>query len=359
MAASKSSQPARTSQAPSQPVFRSGAVARMARMPVSTLRIWEQRYQAVRPTAAPSGHRMYSSADVERVVLLRRLTGLGHAIGSLAGLENAQLQQLALVPVSGAPQRAPASSVRAAPLRVVVIGQAMARRLQRLAAIHHRAGPLQVIATFDSLAEAAKGAGASRTPIDLLLWQASGLQSVVPPELKAAQVGWKATRVAVCYRFAAAAGRDALAAAGAVVAREPADDEALGAWLASVAPAAQETDPKGATEMQPMEHETGTRAWVLGVLGLTASAVPMRRFDDAALTEFASLSSTVACECPRHVAELLIQISSFEAYTAECGHRNPADAHLHAELQRVAGAARLLFESALERVVVAEGLALP
>ena len=33
-----------------QPSFRSGAVARMAGMPVSTLRIWEQRYQAVGPT---------------------------------------------------------------------------------------------------------------------------------------------------------------------------------------------------------------------------------------------------------------------------------------------------------------------
>jgi DNA-binding transcriptional MerR regulator len=358
MASTQPSSPPRTSQASNQPVFRSGAVARMARMPVSTLRIWEQRYQAVRPTAAPSGHRMYSSADVERVVLLRRLTGVGHAIGSLAGLDNEQLQKLALMPVSGASERPLAPAGRGAPLRVVVVGQAMARRLQRLAAAHHRAGPLQVIATFASLADAAQAtaAGTPRTPVDLLLWQTSGLQAVVPPELKAAREAWKASRVAVCYRFAAAAGRDALAATGAVVAREPADDEALGAWLATVAPAAQES----AEELAGTEQRgTSTRAWVLGVLGPTGSALPARRFDDAALTEFANISSTVACECPRHVAELLIQLSSFEAYTAECGNRNAADAHLHAELQRVAGAARLLFESALERVAVAEGLALP
>ncbi|RPH40002.1 MAG: MerR family transcriptional regulator, partial [Burkholderiales bacterium] len=79
----------------SRPLFRSGAVARAARMPVATLRIWEQRHRAVRPATAPSGHRLYSSADVDRVLLLRRLTAQGHAIGSIAGLETGQLRRLA------------------------------------------------------------------------------------------------------------------------------------------------------------------------------------------------------------------------------------------------------------------------
>ncbi|PTT75507.1 hypothetical protein DBR42_28750, partial [Pelomonas sp. HMWF004] len=70
-----------------QPCYRSGAVARMAGMPVATLRIWEQRYQAVRPSTAASGHRLYSAADVQRVLLLRQLTGQGHAIGAIAALD--------------------------------------------------------------------------------------------------------------------------------------------------------------------------------------------------------------------------------------------------------------------------------
>src|SRR6476469_8045320 len=74
-----------------QPGFRSTAVARMAGMPVATLRVWEQRYRAVGPGTAPSGHRLYSAADVERVVLLRQLTGQGHAIGSLATMTMDQL----------------------------------------------------------------------------------------------------------------------------------------------------------------------------------------------------------------------------------------------------------------------------
>jgi hypothetical protein len=84
-----------------------------------------------------------------------------------------------------------------------------------------------------------------------------------------------------------------------------------------------------------------------------------RRFDDATLTDFAGLSSTIACECPRHVVELLMQLSSFEAYSADCENLSPEDAALHAYLKRVAGASRALFESALERVAIHEGLILP
>jgi hypothetical protein len=67
---------------------------------------------------------------------------------------------------------------------------------------------------------------------------------------------------------------------------------------------------------------------------------------------------------PCCVAELLMQISSFERYSATCANRKPQpgrcrDAEMPSFLQRVAGMARLLFEAALERVAVAEGLALP
>jgi hypothetical protein len=87
--------------------------------------------------------------------------------------------------------------------------------------------------------------------------------------------------------------------------------------------------------------------------------VPTRRWDDAALADFAGLSSTIACECPLHVAELLMQLSHFEAYSAECRSRSTADAELHAYLQQVAGTSRGLFETALEHVALHEGLILP
>jgi len=67
----------------------------------------------------------------------------------------------------------------------------------------------------------------------------------------------------------------------------------------------------------------------------------------------------VACECPRHLADLVTMLGQFEAYSAECETREPADVALHAYLYRVAGHARALMEDALITLAEAEGVALP
>ena len=378
MAPKKPSAAALQSPSAPQPSFRSGAVARLAGMPVATLRIWEQRYRAVGPSAAPSGHRLYTALDVGRVLLLRQLTEQGHAIGSIAALGTTQLQQVAstqAASIQAASKRAastragstsdasPAGKLgrpagQSAPLRLVVVGQALALRLQRPAVAQHLAHPWQLTAVFGSLAEAAEAGkttpGAAAAPltasaaVDLLLWQAPGLQTSELPALKTAQDAWRTRQVAVVYRFAGAAAVGAFAATGASVVREPADDDALGVWLASLQGAL--VRGADAPDTQPVPPD---------VPNLAAGDVTPRRFDDAALTTITGMSSTLACECPRHVAELLMQLSNFEVYSADCAHRSPDDAELHVYLQRVAGASRTLFEAALDRVARHEGLLLP
>ena len=344
-----------------QPLFRSAAVARQAGMPVATLRIWEQRHRAVRPATAPSGHRLYSAADVARVRLLRRLTAHGHAIGSVAGLETGQLQRLAASTATDAsPLGRPAGA-----LRLVVIGRALATRVRRPAVARRLAAAARLVAVFDTPEAAAAGAAEALgdgldapddvTPldgIDLLLWQVPGLPARVPQTLGAAGAAWRARRTVVVHRFAGAAARRAFEDEGARVLREPLDDEALGAWLA-----AHEGQPDARSGARP--EATHDPAAPPDVRVPAAHAVPPRRFDDATLTAIAGLPSSVACECPRHVAELLMQLAGFEAYSAACASRGPADAALHAHLHQVAGRARMLFESALERVARHEGLSLP
>jgi DNA-binding transcriptional MerR regulator len=333
------------------PSFRSGAVARMASMPVATLRTWEQRYRAVQPVTASSGHRLYSPADVERVLLLRQLTGQGHAIGSIALLDSSQLQQL--VRQSGFPLKGEAvgaASRGARPLsalRLVVVGPALAARLQRPSVARHLGHALQQVAVFNSLSEAAQ-ASLGAAP-DLLIWHAPELRSGASAELHAAQRACGAGRVAVVYRFSGSAATRSLADAGVATFREPADDDALGTWLASIE-AGLAARVNEVLEAREIEAQSPTSA---------PGHVPPRRYDDAALTAIAGLSPTLACECPRHVAELLMQLSSFEAYSAGCINRDSADAQLHTHLKQVAGAARALFEAALERVARHEGLSLP
>jgi MerR family transcriptional regulator, light-induced transcriptional regulator len=332
-----------------RPTFRSGAVARIAGMPVATLRIWEQRYQAVHPITAASGHRLYSSADVERATLLRRLTAQGHAIGLLAALDTEQMREMMHAPEAAVTTNRP-SALKQAPMRAVVVGQALACRLQRLFDSRPSRPALQMVEVFDTLAEAAQAAQhAAKPTVDLLLWQAASLHSGARQELSVAQDAWRAPAAAVIYRFSSAAARAELAGAGAAVLYEPVDDDSLGQWLASLHRAETPSD----------ENVTARDLTIPGTKSHKQQTVLPPRFGDAALTQFAGLSSAMACECPSHLAELLLQVSYFETYSGECANRSAADAQLHAYLQQVAGTARMLFEKALEHVAIAEGLPLP
>jgi hypothetical protein len=70
------------------------------------------------------------------------------------------------------------------------------------------------------------------------------------------------------------------------------------------------------------------------------------------------MPATVVCECPRHVAEIISQLGSFEQYSMECLNASTEDAHLHAYLSTVAGSARALFERALQVIADHEGIEL-
>jgi DNA-binding transcriptional MerR regulator len=323
---------------------RSGAVARMLRMPVATLRVWERRYGVTRPLLSGSGQRLYSADDVRRLALLKQLTDLGHAIGSLAGLDMAQLQQVASTHASALASRAPLDpTLDAAPTpqswRVAVIGKALGTRLQRPALLRLLSHPVQLMGPFADAAEAA--AALRGESIDALLVHQPRLHDGWLAEMQAAAPSLAALPKAVLYRYAAESTCTALGSSGTALLREPQNDTVLGQWL------------QGVRQARPPARAAARDATP------PPPAVPPRRWDDAALADFAGLSSTIACECPRHVAELLMQLSHFEAYSAECRHRSPTDAELHAYLQQVAASSRARFEAALEHVALHEGLILP
>jgi len=58
------------------------------------LRAWERRYAVVEPGRSEGGQRLYSDADVERLLLLRRAADAGRPISSVAELDNAALSGL-------------------------------------------------------------------------------------------------------------------------------------------------------------------------------------------------------------------------------------------------------------------------
>ena len=335
--------------------YRSGAVARMLQMPVATLRVWERRYGVSQPRLSPSGQRLYTADDVRRLALVKQLADLGHAIGSLAALDMPALQGVAGTHAQVLSQAraellpdVPAGAVRdgaevaseGAPCRIAVIGLALGRRLQHAVLRQHLGPSPQWLGPFESLAQAETalqpGPGG-----DLLLVHAPQLHAGWLAEARAAAPGLAALPMAVLYGFAAEAVCDDLARAGVALLREPQARVVLAQWLQGLL----------VRQPRPLVALSGPRRGV--------DAVPPRRWSDAALADFAGLSSTIACECPRHLAELLVQLSHFEAYSADCQHRSAADADLHAFLRQMAAQCRAQFEAALEHVARLEGLVLP
>ena len=315
-----------------EPRYRSGAVARMVRMPVATLRIWERRYNVSRPALTPSGQRLYSAAEVRRLGLLKQLTELGHAIGNLASLDWTQLQAVANTHASTvAGTRSAAATAPERPWRLAVVGAALARRLQRASVRLALGRSMEVSGVYASVQQAA--AALHHKPFDALLVHDARPDALVRPR------SLRDMPLAVLYRFAAEPVCERLAADNVALLREPQGDSALGQWLRSVCISANTS-----ASAAPLPGD---------------EAVRPRRWDDAQLTDFAGLSSTIACECPHHVAELLMQLSHFEAYSAECADSSHADAQLHGFLRHVASTSRALFEDALERVAVHEGLLVP
>jgi DNA-binding transcriptional MerR regulator/methylmalonyl-CoA mutase cobalamin-binding subunit len=76
------------------PKYRIGAVSRLTGLSADVVRVWERRYQAIKPQRSEGGSRLYSDADVARLRRLRQAVELGHAIGQVARLPEAELENL-------------------------------------------------------------------------------------------------------------------------------------------------------------------------------------------------------------------------------------------------------------------------
>jgi len=318
-----------------EPSYRTGVAARLAGLPVETLRVWERRYSVVGPKLGPRGHRLYSADDVSRLALIKQLVDLGSPIGVLSGMPTAALHQMRAA--AGAASRGATAQAQRPPqtVKVALVGEAFAGQAGRdVAALPG----LELVARCADMSDAAKALRSISA--DALVIELATLQADTVARVDALTRAVGARRAIVAYRFGPASVLSSLRAAGHAVARAPLELEALDRLCRdTVAP-----------ELTP----TPARAplW-------PPDAVPARRFDDLALARLARATTKLYCECPHHVAELLLSLGSFERYSRECANRSADDAQLHRHLERVAGTARALFEDALVRLAQAEGIGLP
>ena len=95
-----------------------GAVERETGLPKDTLRVWERRYGFPLPMRDEAGERLYSTVDIEKLRLIKRLIDQGHRPGKLIA---ASADELAKLQSSGTENK----------------GQAHCRQLLKLVRVAH------------------------------------------------------------------------------------------------------------------------------------------------------------------------------------------------------------------------------
>ncbi len=86
-----------------EPSLTIGAVSKATGFSPDTLRVWQRRYGFPVPQRKPSGHRLYSTADVRRLRRISEALARGHRPGQVVPLAEPRLQSL--LTEAGAPTR--------------------------------------------------------------------------------------------------------------------------------------------------------------------------------------------------------------------------------------------------------------
>lgn len=312
--------------------YRIGAIAKLAGVPVSTLRVWESRHQALSPIKTAGQHRLYGEEDLLRATLLKQLSDQGHAISTIAPLDlealNGLLQRQSIQRVSSA------KSGHTRNVSLAIVGLALAGQVEGTPfAKYLQNTQLAVTGVYQSV-EAARQTPPSSSP-DIFLLKINTLHEIVVNDILQAARAMRASQIVVLYNYGREQVVRSMRENGMIVRREPLSDYELAELINSVL----------VVDASQQLSETSTSA-----------TIPARKYSDQILKKISGISTNVLCECPRHVAEIIAQLASFEQYSQECLNKGAEDAHLHAYLSSVSGSARALFEQALEKVARHEGI---
>jgi MerR family transcriptional regulator, light-induced transcriptional regulator len=319
-----------TSGVPSTALYRIGAASKTTGIPVSTLRIWETRYGAFSPVKTEGKQRLFAECDISKALLLKQLSQTGHAISTIAYLDLEQLRRMSNMSHS----THQTLETLGEPVSLAVVGLSLANRIEsKKFGMALKQNQIKITDVLVDLA-AASNADLTRQP-QVLLVKVNTLLTTVHADIQAMIAKHKFVQTIVIYNFAPEAVVQAMKFSGLIVRREPISDIELAELLQSVL----FVNPERAQEF-----------------GTTGAVIASRKYSDETLGRVAGISTNVLCECPRHVAELISQLASFEQYSQECLNKNADDAHLHAYLRSVSGTARSLFENALEKIAQHEGI---
>lgn len=290
-----------------------GAISRETGIHVSTIRMWEARYGVLRPVRTEGGARRYSSTDLERLRLIKLLVDRGQKPSALARLTLDELTSALLGPAALA-----GATATPAP-RIASMGSATWRSLLFADAAMKSWTPT---AHFDELADVES----RLETFDVGIVLTPALQMNLAKYLAAAFSVYKAKTLVVIYEFSSSSVIRFLSALGIECIKYPAAPMDLARSLASI------VESRQADAQSPAQP----------------------RFGIERLQTIAATDSNLLCECPKHLASLIISLHSFIQYSNQCVNDSPKDALIHEKLRDIASLGIVQLESGLDLVLEAE-----
>lgn len=294
-------------------LFSIGAMSRETGIHVSTIRMWEARYGALQPVRTDGGARRYTTNDLERLRLIKLLVDRGHKPSALASRDLDQLHA-ELFGANKQHGHSPSSE-----LRIASMGSTTWRSLLFTDPAMKAWTPA---AHFDALLEVEN----RLESFDLGIVLTPALQMNLAKYLAAAFSVYKSKTLVVIYEFSSSSVIRFLSALGIECIKYPAAPIDLARSLANI------------IEARQAEHQSPAQP----------------RFEMEALQTIAVTDTNLLCECPKHLASLIISLHSFIQYSNQCVNDSPKDALIHEKLRDIASLGIVQLESGLDLVLEAE-----
>jgi len=316
-------------------LHRIGTVSDLSGVPIATLRIWENNYDAFHPSEMVGAQRLYDDDTIIRAGLFKQLTDNGQDIEKIAHLTSGELNRLLRLGKTESVEKPITQKEKC--IVVTTVGQLLTHRiksdrLQKIMGAH----PVEVNQSFADMEEALSNG--LQQPCDILLIKMNSLHSFTQSAIFRLIEKHKPNHIILLYRLGTEKVITDLLNTGIILAQDPITDLDLANLVYNAT---------------AIERSTSWAAHIWN-----DASIPDRKYSDDVLEKVADFKTSILCECPKHVATLISQLSVFEEYSKSCSNKNDADAQMHEYLSTVAGTARALFEKALERLAVHEHIPL-
>lgn len=305
-----------------------GVVQRMTGINANTLRMWERRYQLSPSKRSPGGQREYTTTDIDHLRLIKKLMDKGMRIGDIAQLPTKTLSSLL---IEAGDRSAKETSE---PLKTLVVGMSMSHYFNA----HIKRYPKFAITCTEIDADKwlsdPEQIDNALSDTKLLILQQNSLNKKHIEPLE--KISGKKVHVIVLYLYSNQEVLDALQRQGITL--------ILGNIESSRIDEAVNKVLRLTTNLSSLDKNSKE-------FDISLPNSRPRQFDEEALMEAEAMSDKLNCECPRHLTDLIRQLSTFEEYSQTCGAENWKQAAVHACVYSYTNQARYLIEKALRAVL--------